>query len=210
MKIDKKILTGFTCAIGAHAAFFSVDLPKTPSNLKNDIVFEQSVSSVEISFASYQKPKKEIKKEVEQKKVVPKKVKKFKILKTEKEAPLKEQIQVKKIKDKKKPVLEKTVLKEKAGVVNKIIKPVKIYNKAPVYPLFAVRMGFEGKVLLNLFIDEKGIVKNISIKKSSGHKLLDDAAIEAAYKWRFKPASKDSKSISYSKEVPVVFRLKDI
>lgn len=216
MKFDKKIFAGFSCAVGIHAAIFTADLPKPKNyNASSDLVFEKSYSSVEISFASAPVPKpKEVKKKIFKKKEIKQEItdpflKELKTVKTDKPditIPKEVKKEVKKVEPKKH---EKSVVKENIGVAKKIVKPVRIYNQAPVYPLFAVRMGFEGTVMLNLTINEKGVVKDVIIKKSSGHRLLDNSAKDAAYKWKFSPAKKAGVSIIYKKDVPVVFRLKE-
>lgn len=216
MKFDPKMFAGFGCALGIHAALLTMDMPKSSvSKNASDLLFEKSYSSVEISFASAPAPKpkeiKKLKKQPKQKKPEIKKpiIKELKPIATEKPdvtLPTEVKEEPKKVKPKKS---EKSVLKENRGVANKIVKPVRIYNQAPVYPLFAVRMNFEGTVILSLSIDAEGIVKSVDIKKSSGHVLLDNAAKDAADNWRFTPAKKGGKNIAYKKEVPVVFRLKD-
>ena len=57
----------------------------------------------------------------------------------------------------------------------------------PNYPLMARRRGQEGHVTLELFIDQDGSPSEVLIKESSGHQLLDQAALSAAKKWRFRP-----------------------
>lgn len=50
------------------------------------------------------------------------------------------------------------------------------------YPNIARRMGQSGVVEILLVVDTKGKLIDISVHKSSGHKLLDDSAISAASK----------------------------
>lgn len=45
------------------------------------------------------------------------------------------------------------------------------------YPKIAQMRGWEGEVLLEVHCDEKGQVISTEVKKSSGHKVLDDQAI---------------------------------
>ena len=49
------------------------------------------------------------------------------------------------------------------------------------YPQEAVARGIEGEVRLILKLSADGAVDNVSIAASSGHPLLDNAAIKAAY-----------------------------
>jgi TonB family protein len=63
----------------------------------------------------------------------------------------------------------------------------------PDYPLQAQKEGKSGKVLLNLFITADGNIDKVRISKSSGYKILDDAAVEYGKKLRFTPANKGGK-----------------
>lgn len=53
-------------------------------------------------------------------------------------------------------------------------------SKHLFYPQSAVDQGLEGDVVLLLSLDSKGGIQAIEIAKSSGHALLDEAAIDAA------------------------------
>jgi protein TonB len=52
-------------------------------------------------------------------------------------------------------------------------------SKHLFYPDEAIKRGLEGEVLLLLMLDNKGRVKNAEIARSSGHGLLDAAALDA-------------------------------
>jgi len=53
-------------------------------------------------------------------------------------------------------------------------------SKHLFYPPSAVSQGLEGEVVLLLTLDTAGRILAIEIAKSSGHALLDEAAIDAA------------------------------
>ncbi len=80
-------------------------------------------------------------------------------------------------------------------------------NRPPGYPLAARRLGLEGRVLLRVEVDRTGAVKHVAITKSSGHRLLDEAARRAMDKWRFLPAMVNGEAASGAVDVPVSFRL---
>ena len=62
----------------------------------------------------------------------------------------------------------------------------KIINKpAPPYPALAKQIGVQGSVTVQFLIDEQGHVVNA--KATSGHPLLQPAAVQAAYKATFTP-----------------------
>ena len=52
-------------------------------------------------------------------------------------------------------------------------------QKRIIYPAFARRMGWEGKVNASFIVSSNGFVKGIKILKSSGFEILDKNAIEA-------------------------------
>ena len=57
----------------------------------------------------------------------------------------------------------------------------------PDYPAAAKRMNQQGKVMLRVELGEDGRVTNAEIKTSSGHRLLDDAALTNVKTWRCTP-----------------------
>ena len=77
----------------------------------------------------------------------------------------------------------------------------------PSYPDSARRDGKEGRVLLRVLVDEEGRTKAIEINTSSGHDMLDQAAIEALKKWRFVPARASGKPVDTWVKVPIEFQL---
>ena len=66
---------------------------------------------------------------------------------------------------------------------------VKYLNKAIqnkiIYPRLAIRMQWEGSLRLQVTVTKAGTVENISIAKSTNHKVLDQAAIKALNSWEF-------------------------
>ena len=50
-------------------------------------------------------------------------------------------------------------------------------ERAKIYPLLARKRKMEGTVITGFTIDNKGQPQNIKIEKSSGHEILDSAAI---------------------------------
>jgi TonB family protein len=63
-----------------------------------------------------------------------------------------------------------------------------IYAPRPDYPLEARQQHLTGSGLLILHINrETGTVSSIDVKKSTGHKILDDSAVRCFLRWRFTP-----------------------
>jgi len=82
-------------------------------------------------------------------------------------------------------------------------------NLPPRYPDLARRRGWEGTVMLQVEVADDGTVGSIDIHTGSSYSLLDNAALEAVRKWRFKPGSKDGQPFAMTVLVPVHFVLQD-
>lgn len=80
-------------------------------------------------------------------------------------------------------------------------------NKSPQYPKLARQRGQEGEVTLRVEVSGQGQALNVSIQKSSGHSLLDKAALDAVKKWRFRPARQNGAPVPGTAVVIVEFRL---
>ncbi|WP_049629068.1 energy transducer TonB [Cellvibrio sp. pealriver] len=80
-------------------------------------------------------------------------------------------------------------------------------NPAPAYPSLSRRLREEGIVLLDILIMADGTVSEIKLKRSSGFKRLDDAAIKAVSHWRFQPATQGGIAIDFWYEQPIEFDL---
>lgn len=89
-----------------------------------------------------------------------------------------------------------------------VIEPKIKYLAEKKYPDSAKKAGKEGKVILKVTIDEKGIPRDIVALTNLGYG-LEDAAITMLRKSTFRPATKAGKPISLEVEIPVDFRLKD-
>lgn len=79
----------------------------------------------------------------------------------------------------------------------------------PIYPASARRKGYEGLVLISVEILENGAPGQLLVKKSSGHVILDQAALEAIRKWKFVPAEKNGLPVRSRGDVPIRFVLRD-
>jgi protein TonB len=82
-------------------------------------------------------------------------------------------------------------------------------NPPPAYPLAARRRGIEGTVLVRAEISAGGECQRAELKKTSGHEMLDNAALEAVKKWRFVPAKRGSQAVVAWVEVPITFKLEN-
>ncbi len=84
------------------------------------------------------------------------------------------------------------------------------YGKNPElgYPPFALRRGFEGRVVLRVLVSKEGQALKVTLAKSSGHAILDRAAIKAVREWIFKPGKLNGVPIDMWVKVPVVYELR--
>ena len=78
----------------------------------------------------------------------------------------------------------------------------------PYYPEIAQEAGIEGVVVVQAFIDKKGRVKETLILKGVPNTGLDEAAMEAIRKTRFRPAKQRERSVGVWISIPVNFKLK--
>lgn len=66
---------------------------------------------------------------------------------------------------------------------------------APDYPVLSRRLGEEGKLMLQVELDESGRISNTRIINSSGYSRLDNAALAAVKTWRCRPAVRDGQPV---------------
>lgn len=78
----------------------------------------------------------------------------------------------------------------------------------PDYPIGAKRAGEQGKVVLRILIDERGMPERVDIQQSAGFPRLDDAARAAALRAVFKPHLEDGRAVPAYVLVPINFALK--
>lgn len=78
-------------------------------------------------------------------------------------------------------------------------------NPPPRYPAEAVRNGWEGEVLLRIRVAPNGQVSHVSIEKSSGYEVLDQAALHAVRLWKGIPATQAGEPVAVVRLMPVRF-----
>ena len=86
--------------------------------------------------------------------------------------------------------------------------PQPLSNIRPVYPEIAQEAGIEGTVVVQVFIDKKGRVQDTIILKGIPNTGLDEAAVTAIRKTRFRPAKQRERAVGVWISIPVNFRLK--
>ncbi len=82
-------------------------------------------------------------------------------------------------------------------------------NPAPRYPWISRQRCEQGRVIVTVTVNAKGHPREVGIKRSSGYRRLDEAAVAAVRKWRFVPAKRRGRAVAGRAQVPVTFRLTD-
>ena len=87
------------------------------------------------------------------------------------------------------------------------VSPPTVLSKVePEYSEEARKAKWQGTVILQLVVDEHGLPQQMKVTRSLGLG-LDQKAIEAVSKWRFKPGMKDGKPVPVIATIEVNFRL---
>ena len=68
--------------------------------------------------------------------------------------------------------------------------------------------GIGGTVRIYFFIDEDGTVRNIALDESSGRRAIDDAAMEVARVYRFRPARNGDRVVPVWVSYPITFQVR--
>ncbi len=84
--------------------------------------------------------------------------------------------------------------------------PVATFKPEPEYSEEARKAKYQGEVWLSVVVDEKGVPQDIKVTRKLGLG-LDEKAIEAVRKWRFKPGMKDGKPVAVQATIAVSFHL---
>lgn len=92
------------------------------------------------------------------------------------------------------------------GPNDQITLPVPVERHEAKYTKEAQKKRIQGSVLLEFFVDEKGVPQDIRVKRSLDPG-LDKNAVEAVKTWRFQPGTKEGKPIKVVTNVEVSFRL---
>lgn len=80
-------------------------------------------------------------------------------------------------------------------------------NPAPEYPEQALERGWEGSVILRVKVLPNGSPDSVTVKQSSGKKLLDSAAVRTVKQWKFSPALKGKTPVEGWVDVPIHYQL---
>ncbi|NUZ04460.1 energy transducer TonB [Piscinibacter koreensis] len=88
-----------------------------------------------------------------------------------------------------------------ASAVQYLVRPV------PEYPRLSQRNGETGRVMIDVLIEAEGPPKTVRLAASSGFSRLDNAALEAVRKARFKPHFENGQTTAVWATIPLEFEL---
>jgi protein TonB len=83
------------------------------------------------------------------------------------------------------------------------------YLQPPVlaYPRLSLRNRESGRVMVHVYIDVTGVPHEVQVSASSGHVRLDEAAVQAVRKARFKPYTEGGVPTAGWAFIPLNFEL---
>jgi TonB family protein len=84
--------------------------------------------------------------------------------------------------------------------------PTVLFQVEPEYSEEARKAKYNGEVTLTVVVDATGRVKNVQVVRGVGMG-LDEKAIEAVSKWKFKPGMKNGQPVAVMANIVVTFRL---
>jgi protein TonB len=87
-----------------------------------------------------------------------------------------------------------------------VSQPAVIFKVDPEYSEEARKAKYSGTVMLAVIVDAEGHARDIHVVKSLGMG-LDEKAIEAVEKWKFKPGMKGGQAVNVRATIEVNFRL---
>ena len=103
-------------------------------------------------------------------------------------------------------LLQQSVAGGSTQIGGGVSAPSVLSKVEPEYSEEARKAKWQGTVTLQLVVDEHGMPQAMTVMRSLGLG-LDQKALEAVGKWRFKPGMKDGKPVPVIATVEVNFRL---
>src|SRR3546814_1039948 len=79
----------------------------------------------------------------------------------------------------------------------------------PVYPMTSKRLREEGRVVVLVEINTQGLVERATVAQSSGYSRLDESALTAARKARFKPLTRNGVAYPAKAKLPFDFVMRN-
>lgn len=87
------------------------------------------------------------------------------------------------------------------------VKPTFVPDVQDYYPEVSRRNGEEGRAIVKVCVGVAGKIDSVEIATTTGHPLLDEAALKVAKAFRFKPATSEGRPVASCPTLPVKFEL---
>lgn len=91
--------------------------------------------------------------------------------------------------------------------INRQAQPDYAYNPPPDYPIALRENNISGIVHMQVLVQVDGSPQEITVHKSSGYRLMDEAAVRAVRRWRFIPALDNGRASTGWVAFPIRFSL---
>jgi TonB family protein len=102
---------------------------------------------------------------------------------------------------------QSTIYEAKPG--NGMVLPSVVREVKPSYTPAAMQQKIQGSVWLSIVVDANGDVSDAAVTRSLDTEYgLDDEALKAARKWKFKPGTKDGRPVAVRVTLELTFTLK--
>lgn len=85
--------------------------------------------------------------------------------------------------------------------------PVYRKNSPPQYPVLARKRNYQGTVILEVLVRSDGTAGSVRLVQSSGHDMLDGAALKGVQGWLFHPARRGEEPVDMWVQIPIRFHL---
>lgn len=108
----------------------------------------------------------------------------------------------------KKEIVKSVVLPPMRGAITEA-NPAYLKNPAPLYPNPARENGWQGVVILKVLVQKDGTAGEVIVEKSSGHQILDRAALSTVKKWHFLPSRIGNIPLVSWVQIPIRFVLEN-
>jgi protein TonB len=82
-----------------------------------------------------------------------------------------------------------------------------LHNLPPAYPFTAKKLKLQGTAVVRVLVSSEGEPKNVELERTSGARILDDAAVETVKRWSFVPARRGNNPITALVNVSIRFQL---
>jgi len=82
-----------------------------------------------------------------------------------------------------------------------------LHNPPLIYPFTAKKLKLQGIAVVRVLVSADGQPKSVELERTSGARILDDAAVEAVKRWSFVPARRGNNPITALVNIPIRFQL---